>query len=101
MLDTDAGALWLVSGGASVLFLAWALAHLAHIRRTGNNPVRRWFLVFLLSMIAMVLAGVAGAAGAPPLVGAVLPGAALALAGLAMHRAARTQRDLLEAAHAA
>lgn len=95
MVDLDGATLWLVSGSASLFFLAWALVELLRIRRAGASAARRWFVVFVLAMVGLVLAGVATAAlnGAADLVGA-----GFGLAGLALHKAARTQRRVLEEA---
>lgn len=92
--ELGAGTLWLVSGGASLLFLAWALVELARIRPTGRTATRQWFTVFVLAMVALVLAGLAGNGVS---LGNALVGGCFALAGFALFRAARTQRRLLEA----
>lgn len=97
--DGAIGTLWVVSGGASLFFLGWALLELVRIQRAGRTPARRWFVVFVLAMVGLVLAGVADATvgGWSP----ALVGAGFALAGFALFRAARTQRLVLqEGAHA-
>lgn len=95
MVEVDGATLWLVSGGASLFFLAWALLQLVRIRAAGGTAARRWVTVFVLAMVALVFAGVADAA-----VGglwAALVGAGFALGGYALHRAAAAQRSVLEA----
>lgn len=94
MVTAEGATLWLVSGSASLFFLAWAFLELVRIHRAGQTKARRWFFVFVLAMAALILAGLADAA-----VGGtwtVLVGAGFALGGFALHKAARTQRRVLE-----
>lgn len=93
MPDASEGVLWLVSGGASLVFLAWALVELLRIRRAGESATRRWVMVFLLAMVALVLAGAAQGAAASL---TVVVGACFAVGGFALYKAAHTQRKVLE-----
>lgn len=100
MAEASETAMWFASGGASVVFLAWAMVQLAIIsRRTGARTARSWFSVFILAMVALALAGMAGAAlgrwAAP------LEGAALAVGGYGLYKALYTGRLLLEAGYGA
>jgi len=85
----------MVSGGASLFFLAWALVQMARLyRTTGPTAARSWFLTFLFAMAGVAFAGATG--GDPLGLAPVLIGACLAAGGIALYNAAHAQRLLLE-----